>query len=271
MTTAHNEETFHETSHSREEPAGHRGGRCLLRNDPRLRLGAGQDRRVHRARGHGRRRGPDGAPRPVHHRQAQPDEAVDGGGEQGRRRRRRGLPRREGRQGRPAQDHHHPLEPVHDADGDGRSVQLEGPHAGAHAGPRPVRPLGEQGQPRQVRQGVHRAGEEGRRRQDEDGRHGLQAGGPDHHRGPREADGRQVHLHPLQGRRRGGHPARGQAHRLVGQQPDRGRGPVARREPASPLCVFDNERMPYKGKVAGRHTAGTTSRPARKRASTPTT
>ena len=114
------------------------------------------------------------------------------------------------------------------------------------------------------------AGEEGRRRQDEDGRHGLQAGGPDHHRGPREADGRQVHLHPVQGRRRGGHPARRQAHRLVGQQPDRGGGAVARRQPEAPVRVRQRAHA-LQGQGRRAVQPGTTSRPARKRAWTPTT
>ena len=38
--------------------------------------------------------------------------------------------------------------------------------------------------------------------QDEDGRHRRQAGRPDHHRRDRAGDRRQVHLHPVQGRRR---------------------------------------------------------------------
>ena len=55
--------------------------------------------------------------------------------------------------------------------------------------------------------------------------------------GDREADRRQVHLHSVQGRRRRGDPARRQAHRLVGEQPDRGGGAVARRQAAAAVRV----------------------------------
>ncbi len=65
--------------------------------------------------------------------------------------------------------------------------------------------------------------------QDEDGRHRLEAGRPDPHRRPREGDRHQVHLHPVQGRRRGRRAAGRQPRRLDGQQPDRGGRPVARR------------------------------------------
>ena len=75
----------------------------------------------------------------------------------------------------------------------------------------------------QDRQGLHRRGE-GRRRQDlQDGRHRLQAGGPDHHRGAGEADrAEEVHLRALRRRRHGGDPARRQARQLEREQPDRG-------------------------------------------------
>ena len=55
---------------------------------------------------------------------------------------------------------------------------------------------------------------QGRARHDEDGRHRLQAGRPDHHGRAREGDRRQVHLHSLQGRRRGRGATRRQARQL---------------------------------------------------------
>ena len=84
----------------------------------------------------------------------------------------------------------------------------------------------------------------------QDGRHRLQAGRPDHHRRAGEADRRQVHLHSVQGRRRGGGAARRQSRRFHRQQPDRGGGAVARRQ-ARPLCVFDNKKLDYHDKIAG--------------------
>jgi tripartite-type tricarboxylate transporter receptor subunit TctC len=43
--------------------------------------------------------------------------------------------------------------------------------------------------------------EKGRAQQVQDGRHGLQAGGPDPDRGPGKSDRHQADLHPVQGRR----------------------------------------------------------------------
>ncbi len=91
--------------------------------------------------------------------------------------------------------------------------------------------------PVQDAQGVHRGGEEGRPGQDEDGRHRGEAGRPDHHRGDRAEDRREIHVHPVQGRRRGGHSARRRARRLHGQQSDRGGSAVARRQPAPAVRV----------------------------------
>ena len=71
----------------------------------------------------------------------------------------------------------------------------------------------------------------------QDGRHGLQAGRPDHHRRAREGDRHQDHLRALQGRRRGRGPARRQACRHDRQQPDRGGGAVARRQGPPALRV----------------------------------
>ncbi len=61
---------------------------------------------------------------------------------------------------------------------------------------------------------------------------GLEAGRPDHHRDDREGRRQEDHLHPLQGRRRRRRAAGRQAHRLHGEQPDRGRSPLARRQAA---------------------------------------
>ena len=110
----------------------------------------------------------------------------------------------------------------------GGAVQLARPDAGADAGARQLRAVGQRQDALQDAQGVHRGGEEGRPGQDEDGRHRRQAGRPDHHRRDRAEDRHQVHLHPVQGRRRGGDAAGRRPRRLDGQQPDRGGGAVAR-------------------------------------------
>ena len=60
--------------------------------------------------------------------------------------------------------------------------------------------------------------------------------------------GSQVHLHSLQGRRRGRDAARRQARRLDGEQPDRGRGAVARRQAAAAVRVR-RQALHYKEKV----------------------
>ncbi len=86
-------------------------------------------------------------------------------------------------------------------------------------------------------------------RQVQDGRHRLEAGGPDHHGGAREADGHQVHLRPVQGRRRRGGATGRQARRLDGQQPDRGGGAVARRQARGRCASSTTSACPYKGKV----------------------
>ena len=74
-------------------------------------------------------------------------------------------------------------------------------------------------------------------RQLQDGRHRLQAGRPDHHGRDREGDRRQVHLHSVQGRRRGGGAARRQSRRFDRQQSDRGGRAVARRQAPAALRV----------------------------------
>ena len=88
---------------------------------------------------------------------------------------------------RPTQHHHHPVEPVHHAACHRRALQLEGPDPGRDARARPVRPVGERRVALQDREGVHRGGEGCPRQGLQDGRHGLQAGGPDHHCGPGKA------------------------------------------------------------------------------------
>jgi hypothetical protein len=57
----------------------------------------------------------------------------------------------------------------------GRALQLEGPHAGAHDGPRRIRPVGQLRDALQDREGVHRRGEGGRGEQVQDGRHGARS------------------------------------------------------------------------------------------------
>ena len=79
---------------------------------------------------------------------------------------------------------------------------------------------------------VHRGGQGCRPAEVQDGRHRLQAGRPDHHRRPREGDRHQVHLRAVQGRRRSGRATGRRPHQLDREQPDRGRGPVARRHTA---------------------------------------
>ena len=109
------------------------------------------------------------------------------------------------------------------------------------------------------------------RRQVQDGRHRLQAGRPDHHRGDREGDRQEVHLHPVQGRRRRRGAAGRQARRFDGEQPDRGGGALARRQAARRCACSTSKRMPYNDKVDRRHSPGPTSRPARTAGSTSTT
>ena len=95
--------------------------------------------------------------------------------------------------------------------------------------------------PYKTREGLHRRGE-GRRRQDlQDGRHRLQAGGPDHHGGAGEADGaEEVHLRALRRRRRGGGAAGRQARQLDRQQSDRGGLAVEGRRAAAAV-LFDGQ------------------------------
>jgi len=97
--------------------------------------------------------------------------------------------------------------------------------------------------------------------EDENGRHRFQAGRPDHHRGPGEADRHQVHLRAVQGRRRR-RGATGGKH--IDSSVNNPIEAVAqwRAGKLRPLCVFDDERMPYKTKGDRYHVPGTTSPPA---------
>ena len=124
--------------------------------------------------------------------------------------------------------------------------------------------------PVQERQGLHRRGEEGRPQQVQDGRHRLQAGGPDHHRRAGKGDGHQVDLHPVQGRRRGRDAAGRQARGFHGQQSDRGGGALARGTAAAAVRV---RRPAHAVQEQGdrHHVVGRHSRPARKRACRRTT
>ena len=75
--------------------------------------------------------------------------------------------------------------------------------------------------------------------------------------GAREGDRHQVHLHPVQGRRRRRDAAGRQAHRLDGEQPDRGGGAVARRQ-AAPAVRVRRQAHAVQGQghrhdVVGRH------------------
>ena len=195
---------------------------------------------------------------------------TDGGHQQGRRRRRRRLPRRQELQGQPAQAGHHAVEPVHHAARHRHSVLVEGPDPGRHDGARRVRALGQCRHALQDRRRTTSTPRRPRRGTIQDGRHRLQAGRPDHHGRDREGDRRQVHLHPLQGRRRGRGPARRQARQFDGQQSDRGGGAVARRPAPAALRV-------RRQAAAGTRTRspatwrGPTSRPASRRASTSST
>ena len=88
-------------------------------------------------------------------------------------------------------------------------------------------------------------------RQVQDGRHRLQAGRPDHHRRDREDDRRQVHLHPLQGRRR---RWRSSSSATTSTPPSTTRSRRWRSGAAAqlrPLCVFDSKPLDYNEKIAG--------------------
>ena len=163
----------------------------------------------------------------------------------------RRLPRRQGRQGQSAQDRHHAVEPVHHAARHRRAVQLEGPDAGRRCwrstssccGSTPTRPT----RPRRST----------RRRQGR-GPAQMKMGGTGSKQedqiitvAHREGDRHQVHLRPVQGRRRGRGAARRQARRLDRQQPDRGGRAVARRRSCGRCACSTSKRMPYKDKVTG--------------------
>ena len=169
-----------------------------------------------------------------------------------------------GAKGDPEHDRHHAVEPVHDADGDRRAVQLARPDAGGDAGARRVRAVGQRGHAVQDREGLHRRDQGGGSQQIQDGRHRLEAGRPDHHGRDRAGQaGRQVHLHPAQGRRRRRRAAGRQARRFHGQQSDRGGCAMARR-PAAPAVRVRFDSGCRTRRRSPKTCRGTTSRRARK-------
>ena len=198
---------------------------------------------------HRRRRRPDGAPAAGRHHEEQPDEAADDRRQQVRRRRRRRLPRGQGREGRSQQDHHHAVEPVHDAARDRRAVQLEGPDAGRDAGARPVRAVGQRRDAVQDGEGLSRRGQGRRPQQVQDGRHGVEAGRPDHHGRDREGHRHQVHLRAVQGRRRRRRAARRQAHRLDASTTRSRRSRNGAPARCGRCACSTTTPMPYKAKV----------------------
>jgi hypothetical protein len=76
-----------------------------------------------------------------------------------------------GDKGEPAQDHHHAVQPVHHAAGHRRALQLARPDAGADAGARPVRAVGQCRVAAQDRQGLPGRGQGRRPTTVQDGRH----------------------------------------------------------------------------------------------------
>ena len=249
-------------------PAGRGGARGSA---PGGRLGADQARRVHRPAGTGG--GADQMARLLqgvvtkNNLMKQPMIVVN----KARRRRRRRLPRGQERQGRSAQDHHHAVQPVHHAARHRRAVQLEGPDAGRDAGARPVRAVGQRRDALQDRQGLHRRGQGRRRQEVQDGRHRLQAGRPDHHGGAREGDGAQeVHLRAVQGRRRR-RGAAGRQARQLDASTIRSRRCRSGRPARCGRCACSTTSAAVQGEGHRRRWPGTTSRPARRPASTSST
>ena len=178
--------------------------------------------------------------------------------QQGGRRRRRGLPRHQERQGQPAQARHHAVEPVHHAARHRHPLLVEGHDAGVDDGARRVRALGQCRVALQDRRrsivaaikaapaGKFKMGGTGSKQED-------QIITVAHREGDRQEDD----LRPLQGRRRGRGPARRQAHRFDGQQPDRGGGAVARRRAAAAVRVRQQaaagQGQDRRRQVVGRH------------------
>ena len=121
--------------------------------------------------------------------------------------------------------------------------------------------------PYKIGQGLYRRGQGGASRHVQDGRHRLQAGRPDHHRRGREGRERQVHLHPLQGRRRSRGAARRRPRQLHREQPDRSGGAVERpaRSVRSACSTARSSTTPTRSRAT---LAGTASRPASRRDST---
>ena len=175
------------------------------------------------------------------------------------------------REGRSAQDHHHALEPVHHAARDRHAVQLEGPDAGIDDGARPVRAVGERGDAVQDR----------RRNTSRRRRRPARASS----RWAAPAPSRRIRSSPSRLEKQTGAkftyiPFKGGgevAVQLVGKHVDSTvNNPIEavaqwRAGQLRPLCVFDDERMPYKDKVTDTTCPGTTSRRARRPGSTSTT
>ena len=136
-------------------------GRCCK---PGARLGAHRPCRAGGACRHRRRRRPDGALHPGNGQEAQPDGAAAQRGQQVGQLGRRGPARRQGRAGQPAQAGHHAVQPVHHADGHRHQVHLAGHHAGADAGARPVRVVGQRQVAVPLAQGRARGDARARRR-----------------------------------------------------------------------------------------------------------
>ena len=96
--------------------------------------------------------------------------------------------------------------------------------------------------------GVYRR-RQGRERHVQDGRHRLQAGRPDHHRGDREADRCQVYLHSAARRRCGRRATGRQSHRFEREQSQSRRSRTGAAGKLRPLCVFDGQQLDYKDKI----------------------
>ena len=176
-----------------------------------------------------------------------------------------------GAKGDPHKIDHHAVEPVHDAARHRRAVQLEGPDAGRDAGARRVRAVGQRRDAVQDGEGVHRRAS----RPAPTGKFKMGGTGSKqedqiitvaHREGGRQEDD----LRAVQGRRRRRGAARRQAHRLDGQQPDRGGRALARGR-AAPAVRVRQQAMPYHEQGDGDAVVAATSRPASRRASTSST
>ena len=220
-------------------------------------VGTHQERRVRRARRHRRRRRPDGAPDPGHRGEEQPDEALARRRQQVGRRRGGGFSRRQGREGRSAQASSSRF-PICSR----RRSRPGVPFNWKDLTPVAMLALDQfvlwvnAETPLQDRQGLHRGGEEGRPQQVQDGR------APAPSRKTRsspsrieKATGVKFTYMPFKG---GGEVAT----QLVGKHVDSTvNNPIEavahwRAGRLRPLCVFDDQRMPYKNKVTDNDVVG---------------